>query len=326
MPTPMSGAIVRAPLDDDVAQAISELPEIDISPDIDFDAIRVDAATIAARFRGAVDSDLGTIPSRDDSVAGVRVRWYGPQPDADRDLIVFVHGGGWVAGDLDSYDDDVRLLARETGAAVVAVGYRRAPEHPFPAPLDDCVSVVRHVVDVPHRTLSLAGDSAGGNLVLGTAWSLRNDSVVDAVLALYPCVDPTAMANDSYRENGSGYLLTHDAMRTYWEVYATDERARRDPRVALLLGDLHGMPSTVVASAGYDPLRDENRELAARLVNADVDVTYLPHPTLTHGFQQMVRRVPAASRALAAVYAAFVATLRRAETRRTATASAPMRP
>src|SRR5690606_38640248 len=135
------------------------------------------------------------------------------------------------------------------------------------------------------------------NLVLGAALELRGEGVVDALLALYPCVDPTGFSNPSYEQNATGYLLTRDAMRAYWELYATSDESRRDPRVAPLLADLRGLPPTVIASADYDPLRDEDRALAARLAAADVDTTYLPNAGLTHGFQQMVPRVPAATRA-----------------------------
>lgn len=326
MPVRMSDLPPRAQLDDEVKQALAELAEISVGPDSDFEEIRAGAITFGATLRGPVDPELRAIPTLDVMIDDVRARWYGPQPDADRDVVVFLHGGGWAVGDIDSYDDDVRLLAQVTGAAVVSVEYRRAPEHPYPAPLEDCLAVVRHAAGLPHRSLSLVGDSAGGNLVLGVAFELRAARLIDAVLALYPCVDPTGFANASYQENGTGYLLTEDAMRTYWDLYAPDHDARRDPRVALLLGDLRGMPPVVVASADYDPLRDENRALAARLAAADVDVTYLPNPGLTHGFQQMAPRVGAATRALDAAYAAYALALRRGIARRPTAAPVPARP
>ena len=311
---------IRAPLDDEVGQAIAEFPQATVGPGSDFVSVRADALEVAARLRGPVDPALRTIPTLDVLISGVRARWYGPTPDADRDVIVFLHGGGWVAGDLDSYDDDVRLLAQATGASVVSVEYRRAPEHPHPAPLDDCVTVVRHAAGLPRRSLSLVGDSAGGNLVLGVALELRDDDLIDAVLALYPCVDPTAFGNDSYRDNASGYLLTREAMRAYWGMYAGDDAAHRDPRVAILLGDLRGLPPVVVVSADYDPLRDEDAALAARLAAAGVDTTYLPNPGLTHGFQQMVPRVASATRALESAYAAYALALRRGIARRSTAA------
>ncbi|WP_426324178.1 alpha/beta hydrolase [Microbacterium sp. E-13] len=303
----------RRPLDPDVQQLIRDAEaQLDFGQSPTPVQIRKDAARFHVWLRGEVDQTLYAINTNDDRVGAVPVRWYGPAPDPDHDLIVFLHGGGWLAGDVESYDPDVRLLQRTTGASVVAVDYRRTPEHTFPAAIDDCVSVVQAVASIPHRNFALVGDSAGGNLALGTALRTRDLDVVDAVLALYPVVDPHAFQNQSYADNGSGYLLTAEQLSMYWGLYAPTDTAREDPAAAVLTADLTGFPPAVIVTAGYDPLRDEGRELATRLAAADVAVTYLPNPGLTHGFQQMVPRISAATDAIRSAYEALICTLGRA--------------
>ncbi|MGP3533837.1 alpha/beta hydrolase [Microbacterium sp. RD1] len=316
----------RAPVDADIAALIDEVrarPAVD--PEAPIGRIRTEAVKLHAWMRGPVETELAALPARDEVLSGVRVRWYGKEPTAASDVLIFVHGGGWLAGDVDSYDNDARRLAARSGEPVVSVEYRRTPEHVFPAAIDDCVAVVRALGGRPHRTLSIVGDSAGGNLALGTAVALSEESLLTALLLLYPVLDPTAFANRSYTENGSDYLLTADAMRAYWSLYAPTPESREDPVAAPRFADLDGLPATVVVSADYDPLRDEARELAGRLVAADVPVTYLPQPGLIHGFQQMVPRIPAAARALEASYAAFLTLIRaatpRADARREAAAA-----
>lgn len=296
----------RAPVDADVAALIEVAAEhLDDTPAPSVDQIRDREARFHTWLRGELEPALSLVPTRDEEVGGVRVRWYGDVPRDDSDVIVYLHGGGWLAGDIDSYDPDVRRLSLSLDRPVVAVDYRRTPEHPFPAAIDDCLSFLRVLRERPHRSLSLAGDSAGANLALGTAIEISADQPLTALLLLYPVVDPAAFENQSYVDNGSGYLLTADAMRSYWDHYVRTEEHRSHPSAAPSLASLDGLPGTVVVSADYDPLRDENRELTLRLVDADVPTTYLPNPGLTHGFQQMVPRVPAAAEALERAYRAF---------------------
>lgn len=307
----------RPPVDGELSELIAEAALLfPGGPQATVEELRADALASGVWARGAVDPELVRVPTLDTMVEGIRVRWYGPETTRDHDVIVYFHGGGWMLGDIDSYDDDMRLLAQRSGRSVVSVNYRRTPEHPFPAPLDDCLTVIRHIASLPHRTLSVAGDSAGGNLALGAAVALADEALVDAVLAIYPVVDPGAFGNGSYTENGEGYLLTTDAMTAFWNLYAPEAATRGDHRLNLAAARLEGFPACVIATADYDPLRDEGRALASRMAAADVDVTYLPHPGLTHGFQQMVPRVPAATRAIESIYDAFDLTLRRAAARR----------
>jgi acetyl esterase len=223
--------------------------------------------------------------------------------DPDR-VVIYIHGGGWTIGDLDSGDHFARTLAGGLDATVVSVDYRLAPEHPFPAALTDCAAVIRAVRDAhPDARIAVAGDSAGGNLAAGiAAWGRTDERLrVDAQLLVYPALDPRQQ-HASHQEFADGYLLTRSDMAFYWESYLQAAADRADPRAApAVITDLAGLPPTVIATAGFDPLRDEGGDYAQRLVAANVPTVYLPFPRLTHGFLDMVGRVPAAHQAAGAV-------------------------
>ncbi len=240
----------------------------------------------------------------------VPVRRYNPAAggvDPSR-VIVYIHGGGWTVGDLDSGDHFARTLAQGLGATVVSAGYRLAPEHPFPAAFDDCAAVVRSVRDAhPGARLAVAGDSAGGNIAAAIAAAGRTDEHlrVQAQLLLYPALDPRQQ-HASHAQFADGYLLTRSDMAFYWDNYLPTKTDRSDPRaVPSTITDLTGLPPTVVATAGFDPLHDEGREYAQRLIAANVPTVYLPSPHLTHGFLDMASRVPAAQQAVDTVVQAL---------------------
>jgi acetyl esterase/lipase len=241
---------------------------------------------------GVVEHDRHAVP----------IRRYHPAADG-RDpsrVIVYIHGGGWTVGDLDSGDHFARTVAGSLGATVVSVGYRLAPEHPFPAAFNDCAAVVRSVRDAhPGACLAVAGDSAGGNLAAAIAARARTDERlrVEAQLLVYPALDPHQQ-HASHEKFADGYLLTRSDMAFYWDNYLPAVADRSDPRAApATLADFSGLPPTVIATAGFDPLHDEGREYAQRLIEANVPTVYLPFPRLTHGFLDMTDRVPAAQRA-----------------------------
>jgi acetyl esterase len=241
---------------------------------------------------GVVEYDRHTVP----------IRRYSPAADgmnSDR-VIVYIHGGGWTVGDLDSGDHFARTLAGGLGASVVSVDYRLAPEHPFPAAFNDCAAVVRSVRDAhPGVRLAVAGDSAGGNLAAAIAARGRTDEHlrVEAQLLVYPALDPRQQ-HASHAQFADGYLLTRSDMAFYWDNYLPAVADRSDPRAApATITDFTGLPPTVVATAGFDPLHDEGREYAQRLIEANVPTVYLPFPRLTHGFLDMADRVPAAQQA-----------------------------
>lgn len=206
-------------------------------------------------------------------------------------LLVYVHGGGFVAGDLDSHDGLCATLAAEAGTRVLSIGYRLAPEHPFPAALEDCRTAFTHVATRPGEfgaapgRIAVGGDSAGASLALGVARETGRDPAVAApvfCLAFFPVTDLDGHTR-SRELFGDGYFLTTEAIATMTAWYVPDA-LRDDPRLRIAEGDLSGMPPAYVATAGFDPLRDEGEELVARLRAAGVPATLRRHPDLTHGF------------------------------------------
>jgi acetyl esterase len=245
-----------------------------------------------------------------DGAHGVPIRIYDTEESIimpDR-LVLYVHGGGWVVGDLDSADHLARSAALGLRARVVSVDYRLSPENVFPAAYNDCAAVLAELRRKhPDSGIAAIGDSAGANLVgaLTAASRDQDDLRVDAQLLLYPALDPS-MATDSMSRMAEGYVLTKADMAYYWSCYLSDPKDAFDPRATpAALTDLTGMPPTVLVTAGFDPLHDEGMDYARRLVAADVATTYLSFPTLVHGFVDMAGRVPAALDALNAALAAL---------------------
>jgi acetyl esterase len=209
--------------------------------------------------------------------------------------IVFFHGGGWVIGSLESHDNLCRALANRAQAVVVAVDYRLAPEHRYPAAAEDCYAVARHVSEnggdygVGAGRLAIAGDSAGGNLSAVVAQMARDrgtPSLRHQVL-IYPVTD-SDFERASYRENADGYLLTRDAMKWFWNHYVPDAARRSEAYAAPLRAEkLAGLPPATVITAEFDPLRDEGEAYAARLRDAGVPTTLTRYDGQLHGFVSM---------------------------------------
>jgi acetyl esterase len=238
-------------------------------------------------------------------------RLYSPANPVDA-VVVFLHGGGWVIGDLDTHDPVCRGLANGTRAIVVSVDYRLAPEAPHPAPLDDSMAALRWVAERwPGHRLAVAGDSAGGGLAAACALQARGDPEVRLVaqLLIYPGLDPL-MTQPSIAENAEGYFLGAGDMRWFYDQYLPDEAMRTDPRVNLLVAeDLAGLPPAVITVADFDPLRDEGALYAQRLREAEVPVTLVRADGLVHGYFGMTELSAVAARTAAEVSAAFAALL-----------------
>jgi acetyl esterase len=223
-------------------------------------------------------------------------------------LLVFLHGGGFVTGDLDSHDPSCRFLAERAGVRVLAVDYRLAPESPFPAAPADCASAYRWVVahaaelgaDV--ERLAVGGDSAGGNLAAVTAITAAREGLPLALqLLVYPCTDFAEKAA-SRTTFAHGFFLTKEAMDAAHVQYLGDHDPL-DPLASPLYADLpDGLAPAYVATAGFDPLRDEGEAFARRLADAGVKVELQRFPSMIHGFLNMVgagRSCPAAMREVA---------------------------
>jgi acetyl esterase len=210
-------------------------------------------------------------------------------------LLVFFHGGGWVYGDLDSHDAACRFLAERSGVRVLSVDYRLAPEHPFPAAYDDAVAAYRwvagHAADYggdPAR-LAIGGDSAGGNLAAGAAIQAAREGLPLAFqLLVYPGTD-AASTTESRRLFGRGFYLTTEFMDQVLDHYVPNRADRKDPRMSPLLGEIpSGLAPAYVATAGFDPLRDEGEAYARYLADSGVTVELTRFPDQIHGFFNVV--------------------------------------
>ncbi len=233
-----------------------------------------------------------------DGAAGpLHARHYAPlaQERGPAPLLVYFHGGGWVIGDLDTHDGACRMLCRHAGVHVLSVDYRLAPEHPFPAAVDDACAALRwglaHAAELgadPSR-VAIGGDSAGGNLAAVACWlaARSGEPLPAAQLLVYPATDLAARRRSS-ELFGERFFLTTSDMEWFVDTYvgAAD---RADPRLSILRApDLTGLPPALVVTAGFDPLRDEAEEYAAALAAAGNVVAVRRFPGLIHGFMGMI--------------------------------------
>ena len=208
--------------------------------------------------------------------------------------IAYFHGGGWVVGSIDSFDTACRALANASGATVASVGYRLAPEHPFPAALEDCVAVTR-VLDQP---VAVAGDSAGGNLAVGVARRLRDQ--VDAMALIYPVTD-AGLNTPSMRDFKERYGLTAAGLQRYWNLYLDGADGFQPDASPLRADDLAGLPPTYVLTAEFDVLRDEGEAFVGKLREAGVDVEHRRFDGTIHGFWRWMAATPKTREAIDAV-------------------------
>ena len=242
---------------------------------------------------------------RDADADGVPVRIYNPKPNEILPGLVYFHGGGWVIGDLETHDHICRKLANSANCVVIAVDYRLAPEHPYPAPMDDCYTAFNWVANQSSRLginpqkIAVGGDSAGGNLSAVIAIRTRDENgpTICHQLLIYPVTD-AAFDTPSYTENAEGYMLTKRGMEWFWDHYLRDKRlgdkslgdetAQSLAYVSpLRAADLSNLPPATVFTAEFDPLRDEGEDYAARLKSAGNKVMLKRYDGVVHGFFAM---------------------------------------
>jgi acetyl esterase len=248
------------------------------------------AREIAVLENLTMDGPHGPIP----------LRLYDPRPErGPGPLFLFIHGGGWVIGDLDTHEPFCIDLAHELDLPVVAVDYRLAPEHPFPAALEDSLAAARWIATSPPElgrnvsSLIVAGDSAGGNLAAVVSAALRDEPAAIPIAAqwlIYPATDPT-VRYPSYDQFCEGFVLTKASMDWFEDSYSGP---RNDWRYSPLLAGTHGLPPTFVLTAGLDPLRDQGRAYAARCAEEGVETIYLEVEGTIHGFLNLRKAIPSA--------------------------------
>jgi acetyl esterase len=246
------------------------------------------------------------------TIGHVPVRIYRSTGTDARDAacIIYMHGGGWVLGSVDTHDGTTAQIAAETGAIVISIDYRLAPEHPFPAAYKDCRAVLSAIwrnagpLGIDRNRIVVAGDSAGANLAAALSMVARADRLPLAGQALiYPvlCTDPTL---PSYIENADAPMLRTVDMAHYWYLYLglTPPRAWINPLVAPVTARDHGnLPRALIMTAGHDPVRDDGVLYASRLAQAGVPVSYRCASDLPHGYLRANRHSPSAAREFAAL-------------------------
>jgi len=253
----------------------------------------------------------GLRPERSVAVSALRIgdlpaRQYLPR-GAARASVLYFHGGGFIIGSLDSHDPLCRRLARMAGVRVVSVGYRLAPEHPFPAAHEDAAAAWAWTRANLPGPLVVAGDSAGANLAAGVALAGEPDLQV----LLYPVVDMLHQDGlyPSIELFKEGYLLTGEGMRECARLLLPPDQDAADPRLSPLRADLSRASPALIATAGFDPLRDQGLAYAEALRRAGRRVTLLEEPRLVHGYADFAGVVPEARRAVDRVAAAIRAEL-----------------
>ena len=277
----------QAMLEAEAAAAPPDLPPLhELPPEI------VRAGYRAQRTAQNANTTPKDVASRDLIVAGhIPARLYIPEADtAPSPLLVYFHGGGWTIGDLETHDAHCRRLASFSGARLLAVDYRLAPEHPFPAGHDDALAATRWAFDhadeigADRARIGVGGASAGGNLAASVALDLKGEAAcpLKFQLLLYPATGPETLPKSRHERDGP--LLTKAAMDWFERCLAALGHPHAHRATPARASDLSGLPPALVVTAGHDPLEDEGRDYAVALKRAGVAVTHRDYPDLIHDF------------------------------------------
>lgn len=297
----MPEAITRSERLNPAVRALLEMLDAQAPP-------RIESLTVeeARRTRAEGFKKLGGPPVALGRVEDLRIpgpggeillRLYAGEEGGLRPGVVFFHGGGFVIGDLDTHDSLCRTLAKESGAVVVSVGYRLAPENRFPAAVEDAHAATVWIAEnaeklgIDARKIAVCGDSAGGTLSTVVAARCRDAGGprLAAQVLFYPVTDVSRFDSGSYCDFAENYLLTRKAMQWFAGHYLGEAGDGRNPEASpLLAGDLRGLPPTLVITAEFDPLRDEGEAYAQRMKEAGAPVTMTRYPGMVHGFATML--------------------------------------
>jgi acetyl esterase len=311
------------PLDPKVKELLDQLAASGMPPFETMSPPEARAAMVALAAMQGEPSPIAHVENR--SIPGpahdIPIRIYTPEAKVPQPALVYFHGGGWVIGSLETHDGICRALANTIPAIVVSVDYRLAPEHKFPAAVDDCYAATRWVAEhaasfgADPARLAVGGDSAGGNLAAVVALTARNRGAPRVVyqLLVYPVTD-AAMDTPSYEQNKDGYLLTGPLMIWFWKHYLGNPTDRENALASPLRArDLRGLPPALVITAEFDPLRDEGERYAARLREAGVATKLTRYDGIIHGFFGMAAVLPQATLAIEEAAAALRGAFARAQ-------------
>lgn len=305
-------------IDETVARLLAQADKANMP---DLKALPLDEAraqyTFNAKLMGGPKIEVGSVRNLAIHVDGrtIPVRVYLPDAPGPVPALVYLHGGGWVVGNLDSHDNLCRSLTAQSQCAVVSVDYRLAPEHKFPSALEDASAafawVKQHGADwgIDTRSTAIGGDSAGGSLAAVVSYLSAPESAPDLLVLFYPSTDMT-MSCPSIRELATGYRLTEDLIRWFVDQYLGDPSQQLNPNASpILIQDLQQMPDTFVITAGFDPLRDEGKAFADKLSAAGIRVAHHCYEGMIHGFMNMSGVLPQARAAVSQAAAALRNTL-----------------
>lgn len=241
------------------------------------------------------------------SSGAIPVRLYDPEPEKKLlPTMIFIHGGGWIVGDLDTNEKFLRLLSIRAGIRILSIDYPLAPENPFPVALDCNKEIALKVFQegkgwgIDSKNLCIGGDSAGANLALSVAIDLRNENqnFLKQLTLIYGAFSPDA-SKPSFKKFGQGeYGMGDEAMDYFWGLYLGNEENKQDPRAAPLLAELKGLPITDLYIAGLDPLQDDSIFLAHKLQKACVKYSLNNYPGVIHGFVSLCGLIAEGDRAI----------------------------